>query len=68
MRVASSAWARRQVAIVASRLRAEGRAIGRGRRIMSAEARVFDADRRILAHGTSTIMVLSSGETPPIAS
>jgi acyl-coenzyme A thioesterase PaaI-like protein len=44
------------------------RAIGRGRRIISAEARVFDANRRILARGTSTIIVLSGVEAPPIAS
>jgi uncharacterized protein (TIGR00369 family) len=39
-------------------VRAEGRVVGRGRRIMSAEAKVFDTRGRILAHGTSTIMVL----------
>jgi uncharacterized protein (TIGR00369 family) len=39
------------------RVRAEGRVVGRGRRIMSAEAKVFDTRGRILAHGTSTIMV-----------
>jgi uncharacterized protein (TIGR00369 family) len=40
------------------RVRAEGRAVGRGRRIISAEARILDAGGRILAHGLSTIMVL----------
>jgi uncharacterized protein (TIGR00369 family) len=39
-------------------VRAEGRVVGRGRRIISAEAKVFDTRGRILAHGTSTIMVL----------
>src|SRR5580658_8516959 len=43
------------------RVRAEGRAIGRGRRIISCEARVVDAKGRLLAHGTSTLMVLESG-------
>jgi uncharacterized protein (TIGR00369 family) len=42
------------------RVRAEGRVVGRGRRIISAEARVLDAAGRVLAHGTSTIMVLGA--------
>ncbi len=41
------------------RVRAEGRVIGRGRQIMSAEARILDSAGRILAHGTSTLMVLN---------
>jgi uncharacterized protein (TIGR00369 family) len=40
------------------RVRTEGRVVGRGRRIISAEARVLDSAGRVLAHGTSTIMVL----------
>ena len=40
------------------RVRAEGRAVSRGRRIISCEARVVDATGRLLAHGTSTLMVL----------
>jgi uncharacterized protein (TIGR00369 family) len=40
------------------RVRAEGRVVGRGRRIISAEAKVLDSRGRVLAHGTSTIMVL----------
>jgi uncharacterized protein (TIGR00369 family) len=43
----------------AGRVRAEGRAIGRGRRIISCEARMVDAKGRLLAHGTSTLMVLA---------
>jgi uncharacterized protein (TIGR00369 family) len=46
------------------RVRAEGRAIGRGRRIISCEARVTDANGRLLAHGTSTLMVLPGGDAP----
>jgi uncharacterized protein (TIGR00369 family) len=46
------------------RVRAEGRAIGRGRRIISCEARVVDAKGRLLAHGTSTLMVLESVGPP----
>jgi len=45
------------------RVRAEGRVVGRGRRIISAEARLLDSAGRVLAHGTSTIMVLG-GERP----
>jgi uncharacterized protein (TIGR00369 family) len=51
----------RPIAHDAGRVRAEGRAIGRGRRIISCEARVVDAKGRILAHGTSTLMVLEGG-------
>jgi len=40
------------------RVRAEARAVGRGRQIISAEARVVDAAGRVLAHGTSTMLVL----------
>ena len=45
------------------RVRAEGHAIGRGRRIISCEARIVDATGRLLAHGTSTLMVLP-GDAP----
>lgn len=41
------------------RVRAEGRAVGRGRRIISCEGRIVDASGRLLAHGTSTLMVLN---------
>jgi uncharacterized protein (TIGR00369 family) len=50
----------------AGRVRAEGRAVGRGRRIISCEGRVVDSKGRILAHGTSTLMVLA-GDAPTIA-
>jgi len=42
------------------RVRAEARIVSRGRRILSAEARVTDSKGRLLAHGTSTLMVLSA--------
>ena len=44
------------------RVRAEGRVISRGRQIMTAEARILDSDGRVLAHGTSTMMVLGNGK------
>lgn len=39
-------------------LRTEGRVVARGRTIITAEARIVDADGRLVAHGTSTLMVL----------
>jgi len=39
-------------------VRAEGRVVAQGRRIISCDARVTDAKGRMLAHGVSTIMVL----------
>ncbi len=43
------------------RIRAEGRVVAQGRRIMSTEATVLNAAGKILAHGTSTLMVLEDG-------
>jgi len=51
----------------AGRVRAEGRVVGRGRRIISCEGRVLDARGRILAHGTSTLMVLPGPDAPAAA-
>ncbi len=45
----------------AGRVRAEAWIVSRGRRILSAEARVTDTKGRVLAHGTSTLMVLERG-------
>ena len=42
------------------RVRTEGRIVVRGRQILTAEARVLDARGRVLAHGTSTIMVVAN--------
>lgn len=43
------------------RVRAEARVVSQGRQIISSEARVMAADGRVLAHGTSTIMLLAGG-------
>ena len=43
------------------RVRAEGRVISRGRQIITCEATVLDSSRRILAHGTSTLMIFGNG-------
>jgi uncharacterized protein (TIGR00369 family) len=40
------------------RVRAEARAVAQGRQIISSEARVLAADGKVLAHGTSTILLL----------
>jgi len=42
------------------RVRAEARVVARGRKIISTEAKLLDANSRVLAHGTSTIMVLDN--------
>lgn len=42
------------------RVRAEANVVNRGRHIITAEARVLDAGGRILAHGTSTLMVFGN--------
>ncbi|MBB4952257.1 uncharacterized protein (TIGR00369 family) [Agrobacterium vitis] len=39
-------------------VRAEGRVISKGRTIISAEGKIIDREGRVLAHGTSTVMVL----------
>lgn len=41
------------------RVRCEGRVIARGRQVISCDAVATDADGRVLAHGTSTLMVLA---------
>ncbi len=40
------------------RVRAEGRVVSQGRQVVTAEAKVTDARGRVLAHGTSTLLVL----------
>ncbi len=43
------------------RVRAEGRVVVQGRQIISTEARVLGGDGKVLAHGTSTLMVVGGG-------
>jgi len=43
------------------RVRAEGRVVTQGRRLLTAEAKVTDAQGRVLAHGTSTLMTIGAG-------
>ena len=42
------------------RVRAEGRVVTQGRRLLTAEAKVTDARGRVLAHGTSTLMTVGA--------
>jgi uncharacterized protein (TIGR00369 family) len=48
----------RSITVDTGRVRAEGRVVGNGRTIISAEGKIVDAQGRLLAHGTSTVMVL----------
>jgi uncharacterized protein (TIGR00369 family) len=47
----------RPIKMDTGRVRAEGRVVSQGRQIMSAQAQLTGLDGRVLAHGTSTIMV-----------
>ncbi len=58
----------RPITATTGRVRAEGRVVSRGRQIITAEARVLDAAGRVLAHGTSTIMVLGGAKPEERAS
>jgi len=46
----------------AGRVRAEARVTSQGRQIISCEARVLAQDGRVLAHGTSTLLVLGAAK------
>jgi uncharacterized protein (TIGR00369 family) len=48
----------RPITVETGPVRAEGRVVGLGRTIISAEGKIVDARGRLLAHGTSTLMVL----------
>ncbi len=44
------------------RVRAEGRVVAQGRQIISTEVKMLSQDGKVLAHGTSTLMVLGGGK------
>ncbi len=44
------------------RVRAEARVVSQGRQVISGEARVLSRDGKVLAHGTSTLLVFSNGK------
>jgi uncharacterized protein (TIGR00369 family) len=54
----------RPITLDTGRVRAEGRVVSQGRQIISADARLLSQDGRVLAHGTSTIMVLAPRPAP----
>ncbi len=53
----------RPIAADTGRVRAEGRVVGRGRTIISAEGKIVDANGRLLAHGTSTVLAPRPGKS-----
>jgi uncharacterized protein (TIGR00369 family) len=57
----------RPITLETGRVRCEGRVISQGRQIISAQAQLLAPDGRILAHGTSTLMVLNPGSAPKMA-
>ena len=42
-------------------VRCEGRVVTRGRRVATAEARLLDGEGKVLAHGSSTLLILPPG-------
>jgi uncharacterized protein (TIGR00369 family) len=50
----------RAMTIETGRVRCEGTVVHAGRRVATTEARLEDASRRLLAHATSTILVLDA--------
>ena len=48
----------RPIFVDTGRVRCEGRVISRGNQIITTEGKVTDRDGKILAHGTSTVMIL----------
>lgn len=50
----------RPIMLETGRVRAEGRVVAQGRQIISAEVRVTNRDGKVLAHGTTTVMVLGA--------
>lgn len=52
----------RAIKVDTGRIRAEARVASQGRQIISCEARVLTQDGRVLAHGTSTLIVLAGAK------
>jgi len=52
----------RPITEATGRVRAEGRVVARGRQIISAEVRVLSRDDKVLAHGTSTLLVSNAAK------
>ncbi len=54
----------RPITAETGRVRAEANVVARGRQIISTAARVLSQDGKLLAHGTSTLLVLSERTAP----
>jgi uncharacterized protein (TIGR00369 family) len=52
----------RPIGKATGRVRAEAHVVAQGRQIISAEAKVTDRDGKVLAHGTSTILILGGAK------
>jgi uncharacterized protein (TIGR00369 family) len=52
----------RPITPTSGRVRAEGRVLAQGRTIITAEAKLTDAQDKLLAHGTSTLLVIGRKE------
>ena len=50
----------RPIAADVGLVRCEGRVLSRGRQLATAEAQLHSADGKLLAHGTSTLMILAA--------
>jgi uncharacterized protein (TIGR00369 family) len=53
----------RALTVETGRVRCIGSVLHRGRRVSTTEARILDADDRLCAHATSTILVLSEANS-----
>ena len=52
----------RPITASTGRVRAEARVVGQGRQIISAQVRLLDPDGKVLAHGTTTVLVLGGAQ------
>ncbi len=51
----------RAITVATGRVTAEGRVVSRGSRIVTAEGRLMDAGGKLLAHGTTTCLLMPRG-------
>ena len=52
----------RAIGAETGRVRAEARVVSQGRKIISAEGRVLGPDGKVLAHGSTTVLVIGGGK------
>jgi uncharacterized protein (TIGR00369 family) len=52
----------RPISVETGRVRAEARVLSQGRQIISAEARVLGPDGKVLAHGSTTVLVMGGAK------